>query len=65
MKTIMRLRGLTQKDLVNCGFEKATIWKYLNKTDRVGYDLKYVRKLAEALGCTVGWLLQDNDWLRK
>ena len=66
IQDMMELRGLTIKDIAKATNLSVSAVKYaVFYKDRTGCYLHFVKKLAKALGCTPGWLLQDKEWLKR
>lgn len=60
------LRGMTVGDLAKeVGVDRRSILEVMKHKRRSWVDLRYMRGVAKSLGCTVGWLLQDQDWCAK
>lgn len=56
---MLELRMMTLQDLAKeCGLTKENIHYILKHTER--YRMSSLRRIAKALGCTVGWLLRDR-----
>lgn len=63
---MMRLRGLTIGELAKAtGLSIGSIRYVIYYRKRIGASLSFIRKIARALGCTPGWLLQDKEWLHR
>ena len=61
---MLRLRNMTIDELaIDTGLTKGSIRTAMKQTGRVRADVRFIRKIANSLGCTVGWLLQDREWL--
>ena len=57
------LLSMTITDLANeTGIDRHSILEVLKHKRRSWANIDYMRRIAKSLGCTVGWLLQDQDW---
>lgn len=66
IQNMMELRGLTINDIARATGLSISAVKYaVFYKNRTSCYLGFVKKLANALGCTPGWLLQDKEWLNK
>ena len=61
MNDMLELRNMTKKELVlKTGIHRSQLAQYrTGKRNRL--HISVLRKIANALGCTVGWLVQDTD----
>lgn len=45
------------------GLEHASVWNAIHwKERKMTPRLSFFKKIANALGCTVGYLIQDREW---